>query len=64
MRELNEKELSQVSGGKITAEFVQTTNPGGQAPPGQQDEEPPNGQFVVETENRNPSGKAPPGQNP
>jgi bacteriocin-like protein len=63
MRELNEKELSQVSGGKITEEFVETTNPGGQAPPGQQDENPPNEQFDVVTENQNPTGKAPPGQN-
>jgi bacteriocin-like protein len=64
MRELNEKELSQVSGGKITAEFIETTNPAGHAPPGQQDPNAPNEQFTVVTENQNPAGHAPPGQNP
>jgi bacteriocin-like protein len=63
MRELNEKELSQVSGGKITEEFVAATNPGGGTPPGQQDPTLPNGNWDVETENQNPTGKAPPGQN-
>jgi bacteriocin-like protein len=63
MRELNEKELSQVSGGKITEEFIETTNPGGQTPPGQQDPNAPNDSWTVETENQNPTGKAPPGQN-
>jgi bacteriocin-like protein len=64
MRELNEKELSQVSGGKIEPVFIETTNPAGQTPPGQQDENPPNEQFTVVTENQNPAGHAPPGQNP
>jgi bacteriocin-like protein len=64
MRELNEKELSQVSGGKIEPAFIETTNPGGGTPPGQQDEDPPNQKFVVETENQNPAGHAPGGHNP
>src|SRR4030095_1718943 len=54
MRELNEKELSQVSGGKIEPVFIETTNPAGHPPPGQQDENPPNEQFTVVTENQNP----------
>lgn len=64
LRELTEKELDQVSGGKIKEVFVETQNPGGQTPPGQQDTDAPNDKFDVITENQNPSGKAPPGQNP
>jgi bacteriocin-like protein len=52
MRELNEKELSQVSGGAITTE---TTTRSGNDTQGQ-------GQGL-ETSNVNPTGKAPPGQN-
>jgi bacteriocin-like protein len=52
MRELNEKELSQVSGGKI--EPV-TTNPAGNETQGQ-------GQALTTT-NVNNAGHAPPGQN-
>jgi bacteriocin-like protein len=64
MRELNEKELSQVSGGKIEAVVLEVQNPGGQTPPGQQgDADTPNEDFVAVTENQNPSGQAPPGQN-
>jgi bacteriocin-like protein len=59
MRELNEKELSQVSGGKITRVVE---NPGGQTPAGQQDaDELPNNKW--DAENQNPSGHAPAGQN-
>jgi bacteriocin-like protein len=63
MRELNEKELSQVSGGAITEVLIETTNPAGQTPPGQQDTDVPNDQFTAVTENQNPAGSAPPGQN-
>jgi bacteriocin-like protein len=53
MRELNEKELSQVSGGAI--EEVTRTRSGNET----------QGQGGgLETSNENPSGKAPPGQNP
>jgi bacteriocin-like protein len=52
MRTLTEKELEQVSGGKITPVPV---NGGGNTPNGNA-----NG---VPRENRNPAGKAPPGQN-
>jgi bacteriocin-like protein len=52
IRELTEKELDQVSGGKITPVKV---NGGGNTPNGQA-----NG---VPSENQNPSGFAPPGQN-
>ena len=59
MRELNEKELSQVSGGKIT-NVVE--NPGGQTPPGKQDEEEvPNGQWDQSAQN--PQGHEPGGHN-
>ena len=56
MRVLNEKEVPQVSGGKITAETSQL-NGGGNTPNGNA-----NGVPIVTT-NVNPTGKAPPGQN-
>jgi hypothetical protein len=52
MRQLSEKELGQVAGGKITPVKV---NGGGNTPKGEA-----NG---VPTENQNPSGFPPPGQN-
>ena len=57
---LTDEQMDSVTAGKI--ETV-VTNPGGQTPPGQQDQDPPNDKFDVVTENQNPQGKAPPGQN-
>jgi bacteriocin-like protein len=53
MRELNEKELSQVSGGAI--QEVSRAPGSGQITQGQGE--------GLNTQNENPSGKAPPGQN-
>jgi hypothetical protein len=56
---LTSAQMDSVKAGKITRHVE---NPGGNEPPGQQDNPNPPPQFDVE--NQNPSGHAPPGQNP
>jgi hypothetical protein len=60
---LTDQQMDSVTAGRITEEFISATNPGGGMPPGQQDADVPNEQFMVQTENQNPAGQAPPGQN-
>ncbi len=55
MRELDEKELEQVSGGKLT---TVKENPGGQEPQGEAKGK------AIDTFVENPAGKRPPGAQP
>jgi hypothetical protein len=56
-------QMDSVTAGKIQEVFIETQNPAGKTPPGQQNPDPSCNACTVVTENQNPAGHPPPGQN-